>query len=81
MDILDDAKKAEMEDCDRALANHFARTIEPAQDIENGIVYCIRCGREVERERLAVKPNAARCVECQTIHEQLERRNGHGTGL
>lgn len=81
MDILDDAKKAEMEDRDRALANHFARAKDPAQDIENGIVFCIRCGVEVERERLDVKPDAARCVDCQTIHEQQERRNGHGTGL
>lgn len=74
MDALDEAKELEMADRDRALANHLASVIEPPQDVENGIVYCVHCGTPITPERLLAKPDAARCIECQTLHEIKERR-------
>ncbi len=74
MDLLDEAKELEMAVRDRALANHFAGIKEPAQDVENGVVYCICCATVIPQERLLAKPNAARCVDCQLIFEHKERR-------
>ena len=36
---------------------------------------CQRCGKEIELERLEVKPDATMCVSCQQETERLSRRN------
>ena len=70
MDVLDDAKQLEMRQRDQALASHQARQEpEPEQWIDNGIVCCIDCEVPIPTERLDAKPNAARCIECQSLYE------------
>ena len=70
MDVLDDAKQLEMRQRDQALASHQAgREREPEQWIEQGQVLCIDCSDPVSIKRLAAKPNAARCIDCQSLHE------------
>lgn len=71
MDILDKAQKLEALQNKNAIKKHQEqREQEPEQWIENGIVRCIDCGEEVGEKRLAAKPNAARCIYCQTYHEK-----------
>ena len=36
---------------------------------------CQRCGKQIEPERLEVKPDATMCVSCQQEVERLSRRN------
>jgi DnaK suppressor protein len=36
---------------------------------------CQRCGKQIELERLEVKPDATMCVSCQQEVERLSRRN------
>jgi RNA polymerase-binding protein DksA len=36
---------------------------------------CERCGRQIELERLEVKPDATLCLSCQQEVERLTRRN------
>lgn len=37
---------------------------------------CLECGLPIPSGRLAVWPNAARCVECQTDHERQQKAMG-----
>ncbi len=63
-DIFD--KASELEEMHREQSITAARkTNEPAQYIDNGVVYCIDCGNDIPAARLKAKPNAARCVTCQ----------------
>lgn len=73
MDILDHAKQTEMADRQRAIAAQREKTKEPEQLIADGEVLCIDCDRQVSKPRLAAKPNAARCIECQSTHELKDR--------
>jgi RNA polymerase-binding protein DksA len=36
---------------------------------------CERCGKQIELERLEVKPDATLCLSCQTEVERITRRN------
>ena len=36
---------------------------------------CERCGKQIETERLEVKPDATLCLSCQQEVERLSRRN------
>jgi hypothetical protein len=36
---------------------------------------CIDCGRRIDPARLAVKPDAIRCIGCQMRHERHEEVN------
>lgn len=71
-DLIDRAKEMEMRQRQVALDNAL-QTTEPAQDIQDGVVICIDCTIPIEIARLDAKPNAARCIQCQTIEE---RRHG-----
>jgi len=72
MDDADRAKIIEMQH--RRAAVEIAKTHpEPPQLIVNGIVLCMDCDAPQKENRLTAKPNAARCVECQTQHEKQER--------
>lgn len=78
MDIADRAARLEAHNRRIALAKQRSRSREPKQDIVDGVVYCIDCGIEVQPERLKIKPNAARCIDCQKKHELKERqKHGH----
>lgn len=68
MDDADRAKEIEMRDRRAALkmAKHHP---EPAQQIIDDEVLCIDCDTPVSQERLKAKPNAARCIDCQSLHE------------
>ncbi len=35
---------------------------------------CQDCGEQIGQARLAVLPSAARCVDCQTVHEKKQSR-------
>jgi RNA polymerase-binding protein DksA len=39
---------------------------------------CDRCGKQIELERLEVKPDATLCVSCQNEVERLAKRNRPG---
>lgn len=69
MDEIDRANQHEQHLRQLALADQRARSKEPAQWIEDGAVWCIDCGTEINKERLNAKPNAARCIDCQSLHE------------
>jgi DnaK suppressor protein len=69
MDILDRAKVLEIEDRQRAIAAQREKSKEPDQLIIDGEVLCIDCENLVSKPRLAAKPNAARCIECQSLKE------------
>lgn len=69
MDILDRAKDLEMNDRKRAIAAQREKSKEPAQLVVGGEVLCIDCDDAVSKPRLAAKPNAARCIGCQSLHE------------
>lgn len=74
MDILDKAKTLEMADRQRALENHKRMAKEPDQLVVNDQVHCIDCEKPVNPKRLAIKPNAARCISCQSLSDPKERR-------
>ena len=74
MDDLDRAKDLEIFQRDNALNAQKLTAKEPPQDIDqDGNVCCIDCGDEVSRQRLAAKPNAARCIECQQLSELRDK--------
>ena len=69
-DQLDTAKELEMLHEAKSLKQHREAAREPEQWIQNGMVLCIDCSAPVSKKRLAAKPNAARCIHCQTHHER-----------
>lgn len=71
-DLIDRAKDMEMRQRQTALDNVLNQS-EPEQEIQDGTVVCISCATPIQKARLAAKPNAARCIQCQTIEE---RRHG-----
>lgn len=70
-DVLDAAKDLEMRQRKQALDAQKKRAQEPPQDIDDdGTVYCLDCHNIVSPERLKAKPDAARCIHCQALHEK-----------
>jgi RNA polymerase-binding transcription factor DksA len=61
---------------DPARAAHHRRAFEAAQRRLADGTYgtCSACGRDIEMDRLVAYPAAARCLDCQAIHER------HGPG-
>lgn len=74
MDQLDIAAEFETAERQRALDKTLFAAKEPAQWIENHQVLCLDCTDPISEERLAIKPEAARCIDCQ----QLKERKNHG---
>ena len=73
LDDLDLAKMTEMADRERAIKVALSvpdHDIGETQDKLNGIVYCIDCANDIPIERLKIKPNAVRCVDCKEIWEK-----------
>lgn len=73
-DQLDRARAIEMRQREAALQEALHTTPEPPQQIINGVVCCIDCDEPVSPQRLRAKPNAARCIHCQS---QEEKSHGH----
>ncbi|OPX57058.1 transcriptional regulator, TraR/DksA family [Oceanospirillum multiglobuliferum] len=69
-DILDKAQALECQQRDWALAQHERRKAEPAQKRIQGQVLCLACGEPVGYARLQAKPNAAYCIDCQSLRER-----------
>jgi RNA polymerase-binding transcription factor DksA len=38
---------------------------------------CQSCGDEIEPGRIKAVPHATRCIECETSHQLLQKRNSH----
>ncbi len=73
-DPFDTAQELEQLHRQHALKAAQSRQQEPAQDIDEwGLVHCIDCSDIIPHERLAIKPNAARCITCQQLTELQER--------
>ena len=56
--------------------NRAVEAVQALQRIQDGTYgVCIGCDSKIPSARLQVKPEATRCVACQTAHEQ-----GHAGG-
>jgi DnaK suppressor protein len=72
-DIVDSAGELEQRQRADAHAAHLARVRamqEPAPRTENGVRVCADCGDELDAQRLAAQPDAARCVPCKARAER-----------
>lgn len=75
VDEIDRAQRQEQQTRDRAIQEVLKKDQENEQpDEENGIRYCLDCGLDIPKKRLAARPNSVRCVDCQHIKEQRNRR-------
>ena len=73
-DQLDHAKALEMRHREAAIQEARDTASEPPQQIIAGVVHCIDCNDLVSSQRLRAKPNAARCIHCQTLKEKQHGR-------
>lgn len=73
MDNADRAKMIEMRERQTVIDEHRRRDHAAAFMIE-GMPHCCDCLGEIEAQRLAANPEAARCIECQTYYEQEQER-------
>lgn len=72
MDDADKAKEIEVQHRDRAIKQALDkpdRNYGEQPDIVDGVHYCIDCAEVISDERLAIKPDAVRCVWCKTLWE------------
>ncbi|CED61151.1 Transcriptional regulator, TraR/DksA family [Moritella viscosa] len=69
MDIYDNAAKVEESQRQQALDKALRQGKEPAQQITNAQVHCLRCDLVIPPLRLAAKPDAAYCIHCQQLRE------------
>lgn len=73
MDQLDQAKRIEMEQRQREIDAQIAKGAETeTPDEEGGIRYCLSCAIEIDKKRLAARPESVRCVDCKTEKEKRE---------
>jgi len=74
VDDADRAKDYEMKDRNAALQAALKRDSLPAQRRnKRGEIICIDCEQRIEPERLAVRPEAVRCVSCKQEWETRRR--------
>lgn len=65
----------------------ITRDVEELRDVEDALMriargtygVCIDCGEDIDGERLAALPSAARCLECQQRAENRRREERHRT--
>lgn len=70
MDFADHAADLEQRQRDIALARAKAKSSTDAPPIAPGDSRaCLDCGVTINPKRLAIKPGATRCTECQTYHD------------
>ncbi len=67
-DQFDKAQELEQRFRDSAIDAHRNRVTEKP-DEEDGIRYCLGCGREIPPQRIEASPDAVRCVPCQSKKE------------
>jgi len=69
-DEMDRAQEINEQHTHDALAECFRRGIRNSmrQPGDQG-TECVDCGEEIPAGRLKLMPHAARCVSCQTLHE------------
>ncbi len=76
-DRLDLAQEATAYQLSTALLCQRAIKVEEAKEgpiIVDGKILCVDCRKEIPVERLAAKPDAARCCPCQQRHHsQVEK--------
>jgi DnaK suppressor protein len=75
MDIIDRAQQIDREQqaaIDEFLRRRNADSLEPPEraQVIDGIAYCQGCGEEMDPRRLQAKPDAVRCVECESRKER-----------
>ncbi|MEJ1353111.1 MAG: hypothetical protein RPU13_07605 [Candidatus Sedimenticola sp. (ex Thyasira tokunagai)] len=75
MDVVDEAKRQERQDRDRAKKNQKQKTA--VADAEqplwiNGMACCRDCQTPLDNERIGARPNAARCIPCKKIWEKKD---------
>jgi len=74
VDDADRAKDYEMKDRQAALNAALNRDPLPEQRRnDSGDIICIDCEQRIEPERLAVRPQAVRCVTCKQHWENAQR--------
>ena len=71
-DIIDRAQQTEQRNLNRSLAQALHRPAEPPQWIEDGQVLCMDCTNPIPEARLKAKPDAARCVFCQSVKDRRQ---------
>lgn len=77
-DIFDRASALEQQERDASIARRkeIAATHDAPFEIE-GVRVCLDCCEPIAKKRLKALPTAARCVDCQEIHER-RLRGVHG---
>ncbi len=74
-DIADRAQVREQLNLNHALTRQAERAAAREQPFEiEGKRVCLDCFEPLGKKRLKANPDAVRCVECQELKEQLERR-------
>lgn len=75
MDPFDRAQELEMIQREEAIAKQRMRftTLAAAPGIEVALD-CVECGVEIPAQRREALPGVFRCVDCQQIHEQQQKR-------
>jgi phage/conjugal plasmid C-4 type zinc finger TraR family protein len=75
---MDDADRAKVYEArDRRAAVEIAlRHPEPPQLIVKGEILCIDCEENISTARLQAKPEAARCISCQTDQDKKDKHRG-----
>jgi DnaK suppressor protein len=75
MDIIDRAQQNDRE-IQQSVDNYLKRRgidlFEPPEraQVIDGIAYCVDCGLDIPPKRLEAKPDAVRCVECESRKER-----------
>lgn len=59
---------------EHALEQHRQRMRDGGEGSPDGV--CNDCGLPIPAARLAARPNASRCVDCQADHERQQRTTG-----
>jgi DnaK suppressor protein len=76
MDIIDQAQQNDREFNEKALTeilkrrNLYDLLYDEKPLIVDGVHYCLDCGDEIPAARIAAKPNALRCIDCQAKKER-----------
>jgi DnaK suppressor protein len=75
MDDLDRAEQLAQQQRDLSINAALQSGIETEQpdEDEDGTRYCIDCGTVIPKERLAVRPESVRCVDCKQLKEERNR--------
>lgn len=72
MDIIDDANESNQFHRDLAINQVLRSRAAERPLVVGGIRYCIDCEEPIHDDRLRVKPDAVRCVDCQNAHDRRE---------